>query len=290
MRAVKEIVLVIAVVATAVAQSPVRPAFEVASIRASAPTPEGQVSVGLHMDGAQVRVARLTLKDYIGIAYRIKIAQIVGPDWIASDRFDISATIPKGVKTAQIPEMFQALLEDRFQLKYHREKREFPVYALLQSKGPLKLKESPVDPNAATVEEPIEVKGGGSVQGVNIDLGGGRTFSFVPNRIEVHKMTMDLFGRYLERFADRTIVDMTGLNGQYDFTFDISPDDYLPMLIRSAINAGVTLQPQALKLAEGTTSAGLSDALQQVGLKLDARKAPLDVIVVDSASKMPTGN
>jgi uncharacterized protein (TIGR03435 family) len=290
MRAVKETVLVMAVAAAAVAQSPVRPAFEVASIRASAPGPDNQVSVGLHMDGAQVRVARLTLRDYIGIAYRIKIAQIAGPDWIASDRFDISATIPEGVKTAQIPEMFQALLEDRFQMKFHREKREFPVYALLQGKGPLKLKESPVDPNAARAEEPIDVKGGGSVQGVNIDLGGGRTFSFVPNKIEVHKMTMDLFGRYLERFADRTIVDMTGLNGQYDFTFDISPDDYLPMLIRSAVNAGVTLQPQALKLAEGTTSAGLSDALQQVGLKLDARKAPLDVIVVDSALKTPTGN
>ncbi len=286
----KGILLTVAAASLLAAQPASGPHFEVASIRPSSNEPEGQVNVGLHMDGAQVRVARLTLRDYIGIAYGMKVAQITGPDWIASDRFDISATIPAGGTTAEIPEMFQALLADRFQLKFHREKRDFPVYALLQGKGPLKLKESPVDPDAAKVPQPIDVKAGGSVKGVNIDLGGGRTFSFVPNKFEVHKMTMDLFARYLERFADRTIVDMTELKGQYDLTIDISPDDYLPMLIRSAINAGTTLPPQALKLADGYTSAGLSDALQQVGLKLDARKAPLDVIVVDSGTKTPTEN
>ncbi len=288
MRALKAIILSVAV--AALAQPGTGPAFDVASIRASPANPEGQVSVGLHMDGAQVHVVRLTLREYIGIAYRVKIAQVVGPDWIASDRFDISATMPAGGKTAQIPEMLQALLEDRFGMKFHREKRDFPIYALIQGKGPLKLKESPVDPNQPTAQEPVDVKAGGSVQGVNIDLGGGRTFSFVPNKFEVHRMTMEMFARYLERFADRTIVDMTGLKEQYDFTFDISPDDYLPLLIRSAINGGLTLRPQALKLAEGYTATGLSDALQQVGLKLDARKAPLDVIVVDDARRTPTEN
>lgn len=290
MRLIGRILLPILLAGLACAQTPPGPAFEVASIRPSGSEPEGQVNIGLHMDGAQVRVARLTLRDYIGMAYRMKIAQIIGPDWIESDRFDISATIPAGATTAQIPEMLQALLVDRFQLKIHREKRDFPVYALVQGKGPLKLKESPVDPNEATAPEPIDVKAGGSVKGVNIDLGGGRTFSFVPNKFEVHKMTMDLFARYLERFVDRTIVDMTGLKASYDFTIEISPDDYLPLLIRSAINAGATLQPQALKLAEGYSASGLSDAMQQVGLKLDARKAPLDVIVVDDAKKTPSEN
>lgn len=276
--------------AVAFAQTPAAPQFEVASIRPSPTEAQGQVNVGLHLDGAQVRVARLTLRDYIGIAYRTKIAQIIGPDWVASDRFDISAAIPAGGTTAQIPEMFQALLADRFQLKFHREKRDFPVYALVQGKGPLKVKEVPPDPDAPATPPPVDVKAGGSVKGVNIDLGGGRTFSFVPNKFEVHKMTMDFFARYLERFADRPIVEMTGLKGQYDFTFDINPEDYLPLLIRSAINAGETLRPQAMKLAEGYTATGLSDALEQVGLKLEARKAPLDVIVVDSASKTPSEN
>jgi uncharacterized protein (TIGR03435 family) len=101
---------------------------------------------------------------------------------------------------------------------------------------------------------------------------------------------MDDFAGNLERFADRPIVDMTGLKGQYDFAFDVNPEDYRPMLIRSAISAGAVLPPQALQLLDGTSSAALSDALQQVGLRLEARKAPLDVIVVDEAQKTPTAN
>jgi len=287
MGAMKLIFLTLFAGAIVFAQSP---AFEVASIRPSATEPQGQVDVGLHMDGAQVRVARLTLRDYIGIAYRTKIAQIAGPDWINSERFDISATIPAGGTTAQIPEMLQALLADRFQLKFHREKRDFPVYALVQGKGPLKMTEAPPDPAAADAAEPVDVKAGGSVKGVNIDLGGGRTFSFVPNKFEVHRMTMVLFARYLERFSDRTIIDMTGLKGQYDATFDINPDDYLPLLIRSAMNAGETPRPQAMRLESRYTIESLSDALETIGLKLEPRKAPLDVIVVDSASKTPAEN
>jgi uncharacterized protein (TIGR03435 family) len=283
-------VLTLAAASLLAAQTASGPHFDVASIRASGPEQEGQVNIGLHIDGAQVHVARLTLREYIGIAYRMKVAQIVGPDWIASDRFDISATMPAGGKTADIPEMFQTLLADRFGMKLHHENRDFPVYALIQSKGPLKLKESPVDANEAKASEPIDVKAGGSVQGVNIDLGDGRTFSFVPNKFDVHKLTMETFARYLERFADRPVVDMTGLKEQYDFTFDINADDYLPLLIRSAINAGATLQPRVLKLEEVYSATGLSDALQTVGLKLDARKAPLDVIVVDDARRTPTEN
>ena len=101
---------------------------------------------------------------------------------------------------------------------------------------------------------------------------------------------MEMFAGIIERFADRTVVDMTGLKGQYDFKVDINADDYLPMLIHSALNSGVVLPPEAARLAEGHTATGLSDALQQVGLKLDARKAPLDVIVVDDARRTPTEN
>jgi uncharacterized protein (TIGR03435 family) len=105
----------------------------------------------------------MTLRDYLGIAYRTKISNIAGPDWIASDRFDISATIPEGNKPAQIPEMFQALLAERFHLKIHREKRDFPVYALIIGKGELKLKEVPPDDDKGKTAEPINASGGGSV-------------------------------------------------------------------------------------------------------------------------------
>ena len=293
MSAVKGIVLSVTAVAIAAAQTPAPPAFEVASIRTAANSEsiqQGKVAVGVHIDGAQVHVVAFSLKDYLGIAYGMRLTQISGPDWIGSDRFDISATIPAGAKTSQINEMFQSLLADRFQLKIHREKKDFPVYALVESKGPLKLREEPQEPGDVVAAAPLDVKGSGTVNGVNVNYGNGSTFTFVPNTVEVHKLSMEQFARIIERFSDRTVVDMTGLKGQYDFKVDINPDDYLPMLIHSAINAGVSLPPEASKLAEGHTAAGLSDALQQVGLKLEARKAPLDVIVVDDGRRAPTEN
>lgn len=294
MNAVKGILLTVTAVAIVAAQSPAPPAFEVASIRTSANSDsiqQGKVAVGVHIDGAQVHVAAFTLKDYIGLAYRMKIAQISGPDWIGAERFDISATIPAGGKASQFDEMLQTLLAERFQLKFHREKKEFPVYALVAGKGPLKLTEEPPDPaDAASPSKPFDVSGGGTVNGVNINYGNGQTFMLVPNTVEVHKLTLEQFAGIVERFTDRTVVDMTGLKGRYDFKVDINADDYLPMLIHSAINAGVTLPPEAQRMVEGHTATGLSDALQQVGLRLDARKAPLDAIVVDDARRTPTDN
>jgi uncharacterized protein (TIGR03435 family) len=268
------------------------PQFEVASVRPSAPGPVQHVNVGVHVDGAQIRIAALTLRDYVGIAYRIKVAQVSGPDWTANDRFDISATLPAGSTTAQLSEMLQALLADRFGMKVHKETKEFPVYALLPGKGPLKLKESPPDPDADK-DEPkgtVNVAASGSAAGVSVNLGHGSSWSFVPNRFEAKKLTMEQFAANLERFADRPIVDMTGLKGQYNLAFDVNPEDYRPMLIRSAIYAGEVMSPAAMRLVERTSSAPLGDALQQTGLKLEARKAPLDVLVIDEALKTPTAN
>jgi uncharacterized protein (TIGR03435 family) len=265
--------------------------FEVASIKPTAEGPEQQVNVGVHIDGAQVRVVSLSLRDYLAIAYRTKGNMISGPDWTGSERFDISAVLPAGSTTAQLPEMFQALLADRFHVKLHKEKKEFPVYALLVGKGQLKLKESP--DSDADKDEPkgtVNAAASGSAAGVSVNLGHGSSWSFVPNRFEAKKLTMEQFAANLERFADRPIVDMTGLKGQYDLAFDVNPEDYRPMLIRSAIYAGVVLSPQAMRLVEGTSSAPLGDAVEQIGLKLEARKAPLDVLVIDDALKTPTAN
>ena len=102
----------------------------------------------MHIDGAQARCVSLTLKDYIGIAYRIKLYQISGPDWIGSDRFDISATLPAGAPISQFTEMMRRLIEERFQIKMHREKKDFPVYVLEVAKGGLKMQESAPDPDA----------------------------------------------------------------------------------------------------------------------------------------------
>lgn len=283
-------ILAFAALSLASAQTAPIPQFEVATVRRSPEGPQNQVKVGLHIDGAQVRIASLTLKDYIGMAYRARTSQVFGPDWISSDRFDIAATIPQGHKPAEFREMLQVLLADRFQLKFHKEQREFSVYALVLGKHPLKLTPAPPDEEKGNAPEPIEVTGGGSVAGVNVNLGHGSSWSFVPNRFEAKKLSMKVFASNLERFADRPIVDKTGLKGQFDFAFDINPEDYQPMLIRSAIAAGVSLPPQALRLLDRSSSASLSDALEQIGLRLEPRKEPLDVMVVDSANKTPSEN
>jgi uncharacterized protein (TIGR03435 family) len=268
--------------------------FEVASIRPSAPIgPGGKVDIGVHVDGAQVRLVSFSLRDVLARAYRTKVTMISGPDWTASERFDISATLAAGSKPEQLPEMLQALLVERFQMKLHKEKKEFPVYVLLPGKGPLKLKESPPDPDAEK-EEPkgtSNVAATGSEAGVNVNLGHGSSYSFVPNRFEVRKLTIAVFTTQLERYVDRPIVDMTGLTGQYDFALDFTPEDYRAMLMRVAISAGVSLPPEVMRMLDNVSIGGaLSDALQQVGLKVEARKAPLDVLVIDDALKTPTAN
>jgi uncharacterized protein (TIGR03435 family) len=102
------------------------PTFEVASIRPSASFDgAGKVNLGTNIDGAQVHFYSLSLREYLARAYGTKAPMIAGPDWTASETFDISATLPAGATPAQIPEMLQALLADRFHVKLHKEKKEF---------------------------------------------------------------------------------------------------------------------------------------------------------------------
>lgn len=273
------------------AQSPPRPQFEVASIRPSTASGQGLVNMGMKIDGAQVRCVSFSFKDYIGIAYRMKAAQISGPDWIESERFDITATLPPGSTAGTLPDMFQALLADRFQVKAHREKKEFPVYALVVGKGALKLKESP--PDSGDDPDPKGVynaAGSGSAAGVGVNLGHGSSYSLANNRFEARKMTMAQLAEALEPFANRPIVDMTGLKGRYDLAIDFTPEDYRALMVRGAIARGVVLPPEALRALDGSSEGALGDALQQTGLKLEARKAPLDVLVIDEALKTPTAN
>jgi uncharacterized protein (TIGR03435 family) len=292
MRLIGTLSLPILLVASSFAQAP-RPEFEVASIKPFDPSQE-RVAAGVHIDGAQVQYIGLSLRDFLAIAYKIKATLISGPDWTATERFDISATLPAGSTRAQLPEMFQALLAERFQVKTHKDKKDFPVYALLVAKGGLKMKESAPDSNADQ-DEPKRTSSvtatGSAAKGVSVNYGhGSSSYTFADNRFEAHKLTMFLFAGNLERFADRQIVDMTGLTGPYDFAFDVAPEDYRAMLLRSAVWVGANLPPEAQKLLDASSPAALGDALQQIGLRLDARKAPLDVLVIDDALKTPTAN
>lgn len=264
--------------------------FEVASVRPSSREVRDGVVLGLRMDGAQARIGALTLRDYIAMAYRVKAYQVVGPDWISSERFDVNAKLPAGSTADQIPRMLQALLEERFALTFHREPRDMPVYALNIGKPPLKLKESPVDPDATTTPKgAVNISASGSAAGVAVDLGNGSSYTFASGKFEAKKISGRMLADVLERYTDRPILDRTELQGTYDFSFDITPEDYQSMLIRAAVNSGVFLPPQVLRIMDNGGNP-LPDALSQLGLRLDSARAPVDLLVVDQARRTPTDN
>lgn len=263
--------------------------FEVASVRQSQPSGPNRVDAGLRMDGLQAHFGSLNLKDYIAMAYRVTASRVSGPEWIASERFDISAKLPDGGTRDQIPEMLQSLLADRFRLKFHRETKDLPAYALVLGKPPLKLTKTP-DAATPDAQGAVNVTASGSVAGVSVDLGNGSYYKFADDHFEFKKTSMDVVAERLERFMDRPIVNMTALTGNYDLTLVLTPEDYRELLIRSAVNAGVDLPPQALRLLDNGPPVSLFDAIDQAGLHLDSRKLPLDLIVVDQALQMPTDN
>lgn len=265
------------------------PRFEVASIRPSADQGTQNVSVGLSISGSQVRIGYMSLKDHVGIAYGVRIDQVAGPDWIAQTRFDIAAKLPDDASTEDVDEMLQALLAERFELKVHREQKEFSVYALTTIEGGATPQPLPEDPDAPPPNA-FSVAATGSGAGVNLDMGGGATFTLASNRLEIRKMPMDVVADLLTRFMDRPVLDVTGLKGRFDFTLDLAPEDYTAMMIRSALGAGVQLPPQALRLLDNASPDPLSAPLRKYGLTFAARRMPLNVIVVDSALRTPTEN
>lgn len=219
-----------------------------ASIRPVTEQPPLQVSVAVRIDGSQVRISYLSLKDYISMAYETRLNQIVGPDWLASERFDIAAKLPDGAAQADVLEMLQSLLADRFQMKFHREMKEFPVYALEVAKTGFKL--SPTGAPEIDATRPLDIAAGGSGAGVKISFGKDSHFMLGNNGFETKNLTMEIVADMLTRFLDRPVVDMTNLKGTYDLSLDLSPEDRTVMLIRSAVAAGVVLPPQALALLD----------------------------------------
>src|ERR1035438_2159606 len=145
-----------------VALAQTAPTFEVASIKPAAPLDMMKVAaevqaghmpkVGPHVDAARAEYTYMALKELIVVAYKVKPFQITGPDWIATERFDIIAKMPAGSSKDDAPQMLQALLEERFKLTLHRDTKEHPVLALVVGKGGSKMKESeagkPLDEDA----------------------------------------------------------------------------------------------------------------------------------------------
>ena len=228
------------------------------------------------------------------------------------------AKLPEGANKDQVPEMLQALLADRFKLTIHRDTKDHAVYALIVGKSGPKMKESPPDVETpADAPPPKEEKGTMSVdtgQGkmsIKADPGGGGAIVKGPNRMtqkvtmsngimhgELNKASMDQMVEMLSRFVDRPVLNMTDLKGNYQIALDMTMED----IMKVARSAGMNMPGPApgggggggdTKPGDSASDPGESSifrSVQDMGLKLDARKAPLELIVVDHVEKMPTEN
>jgi len=266
--------------------------FEVATIKPSSLTPENSAGAGIHIDGAMVRYIGIDLKLLIGFGWGLKNYQIVTPDWMTTTRWDINAKIPDGVDLKQSAPMLQKLLIDRFEIRSHRETRDIPVYALIVSKGGSKLKESAGDNgnNADGSSRSIDVGASPNSSATVVKYNNGATMTIGNNQFAGHKLSMQTLADALARFADRPVIDATGLSGVYDFTLEFSPEDFRAMMIRNNVASGVMLPPEVLKLADASSGDTLFSAIEKLGLKLERRTAPVETLIVDEARRNPTDN
>jgi uncharacterized protein (TIGR03435 family) len=170
------------------------------------------------------------------------------------------------------------------------EKKEFPVYALEVGKDGLKIREVTPDPAAAAAPAATNVRATGDSNGIILNGDDGSSFVLTNTRVEVRRMTMERFANLATRFVDRPVVDFTGLKGLYDLTMEIAPEDYSAMMVRAAVSQGIRLPPQALQAMNLGSANPLKAGVEKAGLRLDARNAALDFLVVDSISKAPTEN
>jgi uncharacterized protein (TIGR03435 family) len=252
------------------------PQFEVASIKPSAP---GQPGTFIRMaPGGRLNINNMPLKEMIVIAWRIQPFQILGgPAWMDSAHYDISAKPEDASKRSDVPLMLQALLADRFQLKFHRETKELSVYALVLSNKDGKLgpgltqtKEgscTPIDPTKPPpAPEPGKLPAlgcGGMQMGPATVKGAGIP---IANLIPM-----------LSRILGRTVIDKTELKGNFDISMQWTPDEsQVPQF-----------QPDGPKPPPSdTTGPTIFTALQeQLGLKLESQKGPVDMFVIEHVEK-----
>ncbi len=221
------------------------PSFAVAAIKPHDPSSNHQ---GFNAVGDRYTVRNQTLVSLMMFAYSIDRHQVVdAPAWTGTARFDIEGTTdtPGEPSKLQQQEMLQKLLADRFGLKFHRDKRELSVYAIRIAKGGPKLP-PPANPDAQPDQE---ASGHGTEVTVTITSGSMADF---------------ILG--MQFFLDRPLVDQTGLIGRYDFKLRYTHDE--------------------ARATDPDAPPGKFTAIQeQLGLKLDAVKAPIDVFVIDQVGQ-----
>jgi uncharacterized protein (TIGR03435 family) len=305
------------------------PSFEVATIKPAAP-PASSMGAGGGMkfairmgaqggpgtsDPGQITYSNLPVRNLLVNAYGVKTYQISGPAWIDTERFDIVAKVPKGASKDDVKLMLQNLLAERFKLTLHREKKELPMYALVVGKNGSKMKESPPDdpdpkeasgPQDAAAAAANEQKAKQALENGLRNMkdgmppppglaGRGTSMMMMPGRARMssQKETMAQFSEWLANQLDRPVVDQTGLTANYGVTLEYAPESAggrgpMGMALPPLPSGGEGGMPPE---ADSQAAPSLFTALQeQLGLKLEQKKGPVDLLVVDHLEKTPTEN
>ena len=221
-----------------------RPVFDLASIRLSQPGLLGG-SIKPLPGGNGYTAQNIPVKLMISLMYKVPMKQIEGgPDWLNSDNYDIEARVDQSSDKGELQAMFRNLLADRFKLKFHKEIKEGPVYALVVDKSGLKMK---ID---------------GAGQDLKIPMNYGKDNEVIGTRVPMQYLCWWI-GQQLQR-DDRPVVDETGLKNSYDFTFKFAPE--LPLDVPK----------------ENLDLPSIFDALRdQLGLRLVAKNGPVESYVID---------
>ena len=287
---------------TARAQAPAAaplPAFEVASIKPSNPDPSNPLSaipMVSPQPGGRFAVQNLPLRFLIGVAYELPDFRVVGgPDALMNAKFDITAKAPGGVTLGQkeLLPLIRSLLADRFKLKAHLAPRELPLYDLViaRSDGRLGPDLKPSKSDCSKADELNAQRGAAVAKGdlsaimpkpgeflsctVAPNLAGG------PMNIALHGdgQEIKVLTELITQMTGRYVRDKTGLTGRYDFDMKLD----LQALLAMAQKMGLNIPAAAAASLPPSDGSSMMTALnEQLGLKLESGRGPVDVLVIDS--------
>lgn len=282
--------------------------FEVASVKVAPPRNYQNFSSRSGPGPNRYTATNTTLRTMIRQAYQVKDNQLQCPEWMDTEIYDVNARAAEGTSPKQIWEMLQNLLQERFQLKLHREERETAIYLLIVGKNAHKLKESsmaaPAPPSAATpaippagmpprIEIPPKDKDGFPI----LARSGWASTSSSDGLVKVSAVAQSMpeLARMLSSQVGRDVVDQTGLTGRYDYRLEYGGSGRMVPSMTSAMprSGAAGTAPPGSEAADPSGPAGptLFKAVQdQLGLKLEPSKAPREFIVVEKALKVPIEN
>lgn len=276
--------------------APAAPAqFEVATIKPNPACSTELIHPPVTVSGGRLNIGCTTLAELIRVSYAVyadgvtvnlharKADVSAGPAWVRSDYYAIQAKAEGATPPFQmLGPMTRALIEDRFKLRVHRTEKVIPVYLLSVAKGGPKLQRSiGGECTAAQSNAPPDAR---STIPAKIPRCGER-YGF--GRIEVRGMSMNLFAPLLGMRMDHDVIDMTGLEGQFDFRLEFSPDSSTPGFNPRGSGPGPTpTAPDIPALPTQPTGPSIFTALEeQLGLKLQQGKGTAEVLVIDQVER-----